>query len=129
MLIVVFIFLQPKYLCINFVRFYWKQASAVGGTEAGKAKILRNVSFPKVFDLFEFCTDELKESLMQGRNMEAENRAKEDAANLTGKEEEEKKQAAAAGGDVEMEEEKKEDESVQKKKLVGDAAKAARAAE
>ena len=87
------------------------------------------MSFPKVFDLFEFCTDELKESLMQGRNMEAENRAKEDAANLTGKEEEEKKQAAAAGGDVEMEEEKKEDESMQKKKLVGDAAKAARAAE
>ena len=102
----------------------------MGGTEAGKAKILRNVSFPKVFDLFEFCSDELKESLMQGRNMEAENRAKEDADNLAGKEEEEKKSAAAnAGGDVEMEEEKKEDDSVQKKKLVGDAAKAARQAE
>jgi len=54
----------PKYLCVNFVRFYWKQASNVGGTEAGKAKILRQVTFPKVFDIFEFCSDELKESLL-----------------------------------------------------------------
>ena len=52
--------LQPKYLCVNFLRFYWKQASAAAGTEAGKAKILRSVMFPKVFDLFELCTDELK---------------------------------------------------------------------
>ena len=52
--------LQPKYLCVNFLRFYWKQASAASGTEAGKAKILRSVLFPKVFDIFEFCTDELK---------------------------------------------------------------------
>lgn len=65
---------QPKYLCVNFVRFYWKQASNTGGTEAGKAKILRNVSFPKVFDIFEFCTDELKESLLQGRELETKNR-------------------------------------------------------
>lgn len=46
----------PKYLCVNFVRFYWKQASGVAGTDAGKAKILRNVAFPKVFDIFEFCS-------------------------------------------------------------------------
>lgn len=53
-------FLQPKYLAVNFLRFYWKQASAAAGTDAGKAKILRSVLFPKVFDIFEFCTDELK---------------------------------------------------------------------
>lgn len=50
----------PKYLAVNFLRFYWKQASAAAGTDAGKAKILRSVLFPKVFDIFEFCTDELK---------------------------------------------------------------------
>ena len=92
-------FLQPKYLCVNFLRFYWKQASAAAGTEAGKAKILRSVLFPKVFDVFEFCTDELKQSLLQGRELEAQNRTKEDEVRLAGLEEEEKK-AAAAGGDV-----------------------------
>jgi ubiquitin carboxyl-terminal hydrolase 14 len=87
------------------LRFYWKEASAVGGTDAGKAKILRQVTFPKVFDLFEFCTDELKTSLLQGRNLDA-----------------------AAGGDVEMadEEEKKEEAP---KKLVGAMAKAAKVQE
>ena len=95
---------QPKYLCVNFVRFYWKQASGVAGTEAGKAKILKNVSFPKVFDIFEFCSDQLKESLLQGRALETDNRAKEDAVILEGKQEEAKQ------ADVEMtnEEETKE---------------------
>lgn len=99
--------MQPKYLCVNFMRFYWKQASAVGGTDAGKAKILRNVAFPKVFDIFEFATDELKQSLLQGRELETTNRGKEDADRLAGKDaaEEEKKRAEAgnsAQADVEM---------------------------
>ena len=123
---------------MNFVRFYWKQASNVGGTEAGKAKILRQVTFPKVFDLFEFCTDELKESLLQGRELETQNRAKEDEAKLDGKtteaaaatNNEETKQAV--GADVEMadgaEEEKKEG-TREEKQLVGAAAKAKRVME
>ena len=104
---------------MNFVRFYWKQASNAGGTEAGKAKILRNVSFPKVFDIFEFCTDELKQSLLQGRELETKNRETEDAIRLEGREEEKK------GEDVEMadEEEKKD---AQPKRLVGALAKAAK---
>lgn len=31
----------PGYLTVQFMRFYWKQESNVGGTKAGKAKILR----------------------------------------------------------------------------------------
>lgn len=61
---------------------------------------MRNVSFPKVFDVFEFCTDELKASLLHGRELESQNRAKEDEANLAGREEEEKK--SAANEDVKM---------------------------
>ncbi len=53
----------PSYLTVQFVRFYWKKASAVAGTKEGKAKILRNVAFPKVFDIYEFCTEELKKGL------------------------------------------------------------------
>jgi len=42
----------------------------VAGTDAGKAKILRSVLYPKVWDIFEFCSDELKTSLLQGRELE-----------------------------------------------------------
>ena len=83
---------QPKYLCVNFMRFYWKQASAAAGTEAGKAKILRSVLFPKVFDIFDFCSDELKQSLLQGRALEIANREREDNERLAGQ------SAAGEGG-------------------------------
>ena len=61
----------PRYLCINFIRFYWKGAAELSGNEAGKAKILRKVMFPKVFDIYDFCTDELKQSLKEGRELES----------------------------------------------------------
>jgi len=57
----------PSYITIQFVRFYWKKESTQSGTKAGKAKILRNVAFPKVLDLYEFCSDDLKKSLDYGR--------------------------------------------------------------
>ena len=80
----------PSYLSIQFVRFYWKKQSVVGGTEAGKAKILRSVAYPRVFDLYNFCSDELKKSLDHGRDFEQKLRAEEDKAKLEGKQ----KQAA-----------------------------------
>ena len=61
-----------------------------------------------MFDIFEFCTDELKQSLLQGRELEAANREQEDSARLAGLEEEKKQEEAkggaaqAEGGDVEM---------------------------
>jgi ubiquitin carboxyl-terminal hydrolase 14 len=71
-------------LTIQFVRFYWKKESALSGTKAGKAKILRNVSFPKVLDIYDFCTDELKKSLDLGREFERKLREEEDTKRLTG---------------------------------------------
>ena len=65
----------PNYLCVQFVRFYWKKESAVGGTKAGKAKILRSVMYPKVFDIYSHCSDELKKSLDLGREFEQKLRA------------------------------------------------------
>lgn len=61
----------PSYLCVQFVRFYWKQGSDVQDTKAGKAKILRSVSFPMTLDVFEFCTDALQASLKLGRDFES----------------------------------------------------------
>lgn len=52
----------PPFLIVQFVRFFWKSAENV------KAKILRNVSFPTQLDVFDFCTDELKEKLTVKRN-------------------------------------------------------------
>ena len=49
----------PSYLCIQFVRFYWKKESNVGGTKAGKAKILRSVAYPRLFDAYHFCSKSL----------------------------------------------------------------------
>ena len=50
----------PKYLTVQKIRFIWREKDEGTNTEARKAKILRNVAFPKVFDVFEFCTDKLK---------------------------------------------------------------------
>jgi len=52
----------PPYIALNFVRFFWKQ------TEKVKAKILRPVSFPiDMMDMYNFCTEELKEELKPRR--------------------------------------------------------------
>lgn len=93
----------PRYLCINFIRFYWKAEAESSGTKAGKAKILRRVVFPKVLDIYEYCSDELKAKLMEGRNLDSKLREEEDNKALTGQEEEKKED----NGDVDMKDESK----------------------
>ena len=66
------------------MRFYWKKESSLAGTKAGKSKILRNVSFPKDLDIYEFCTPELKKSLDLGREFERKLRQEEDERRLQG---------------------------------------------
>ncbi len=75
-------------MTIHFVRFYWKKESSVSGTKAGKAKILRNVAFPKVLDVYELCSEELKKSLDLGREFDRKQREEEDNRILAGKEKE-----------------------------------------
>lgn len=57
-------------MCVQLNRFFWKKDSAVAGTKGGKSKILRNVAFPLVFDVYDYCTDDLKASLKHGRDYE-----------------------------------------------------------
>lgn len=106
----------PSYLCVQFVRFYWKKESNVGGTKAGRAKILRSVMYPRILDIYKFCTPDLMKSLDHGRQFEAKIREEEDAARLAGikKAEEESKP---------QDKEETEDEANARKKLVGAAAK------
>ncbi|RKO97100.1 hypothetical protein CXG81DRAFT_13055 [Caulochytrium protostelioides] len=47
----------PKYLAVSFVRFQWKADKKL------KAKILKRVQFPKVLDMTELCTPELRAKL------------------------------------------------------------------
>ncbi|KAK9741336.1 hypothetical protein RND81_03G098400 [Saponaria officinalis] len=47
----------PRYLTIQFVRFFWKRESNQ------KAKILRKVDYPLELDVFDLCSDELKKKL------------------------------------------------------------------
>lgn len=50
----------PGYLTVNFVRFYYKQANQSAGTEAGKAKILKSVAFPRTLDVYDYCSKDLQ---------------------------------------------------------------------
>jgi ubiquitin carboxyl-terminal hydrolase 14 len=51
----------PAYLCIQMVRFFYKEKEQIN------AKILKDVKFPKILDVFELCTPELKERLAPKR--------------------------------------------------------------
>lgn len=60
----------PSYLAVQMMRFFWKSKSESSRTEATKSKILRSVAFPKILDISEFCTDELKAALEKGKQYE-----------------------------------------------------------
>lgn len=51
----------PKYLTIQFVRFYWRRDTQKN------SKILRKVTFPLNLDLGDLCTDELQSSMAPAR--------------------------------------------------------------
>jgi len=53
----------PYYLGIQFVRFWWKPEAQI------KAKICRPVEFPFVLDVFDLCTEALKQKLSEHRKI------------------------------------------------------------
>jgi len=69
----------PGYLCVQMVRFFYKEKGQVN------AKILKDVKFPLAFDTYELCTPELQERLKPVRDaFEADEEAKAEAA-MTGR--------------------------------------------
>ena len=98
------------------MRFYWKKESNVGGTKAGKAKILRSVMYPRVFDVYNFCSPDLKKSLDHGREFDAKIREEEDKMRLEGLKKAQEDSKPEKDGET-------EEEAEQRKKLVGQAAK------
>ncbi|KAI5001086.1 hypothetical protein ZWY2020_011045 [Hordeum vulgare] len=53
----------PRYLTVQFVRFFWKRESNQ------KAEILRKVDYPLELDVYDFCSDELKLKLQTPRQV------------------------------------------------------------
>lgn len=51
----------PAYLCVQLVRFFYKEKEKVS------AKILKDVKFPMVLDLFELCTLDMQKKLISIR--------------------------------------------------------------
>ena len=54
----------PRYLCIQYVRFYWKTRTPTAhDPSTGTAcKMKRRVQFTDQLDLFKFCNDEVKKN-------------------------------------------------------------------
>lgn len=53
----------PGYLCISLVRFYYKEKEKVS------AKVLKDVKFPMMLDVFDLCTTELQQKLIPRREL------------------------------------------------------------
>ncbi|XP_034903894.1 ubiquitin carboxyl-terminal hydrolase 7 isoform X1 [Populus alba] len=53
----------PRYLTVQFVRFFWKRESNQ------KAKILRKVDYPLQLDVYDFCSDDLCKKLEAPRQI------------------------------------------------------------
>ncbi|KAI0886054.1 cysteine proteinase [Annulohypoxylon maeteangense] len=117
----------PKYLTVQFVRFFWKRETQK------KAKIMRKVTFPHELDLVEFCDDKLKgmlipvrdkvrevrkdeEDIERARKRRKRNDAGDDPADVPGgkgaKKNDTKAAGASADGDVEMTESYKTDAEI-----------------
>ncbi|KPM35675.1 hypothetical protein AK830_g10899 [Neonectria ditissima] len=105
----------PKYLTVQFVRFFWKRETQK------KAKIMRKVTFPEELDIVEFCSDELKNALVPVRDKVREIRKDEEdieRARKRKKRTHDQAMADVAGGaGLPSEKEKKEaDDKAAKKK-------------
>lgn len=65
----------PGYLCVQLVRFFYKEREKVS------AKVLKDVKFPIILDVFDLCTSDLQKKLVSQRELfriqdEEENKVK-----------------------------------------------------
>ena len=90
----------PRYLCLQYMRFYWKSREATThDTSTGTAcKMKRRVQFADTMDMFKFCSDDLQKSLRVARE-----------ASINLKEHEAAEKASASASKSEKEGETKDD--------------------
>ncbi len=82
----------PRYLCVQFMRFFWKATPDSQDHAGVKCKSLRTVTFPETLDMFDFCNKVLQDRLMITREKDVdeilgknEGKAGEDGNGKTGK--------------------------------------------
>ncbi|KAL6972734.1 deubiquitinating enzyme [Sarracenia purpurea var. burkii] len=80
----------PRYLTIQFVRFFWKRESNQ------KAKILRKVDYPVELDVYDLCSDDLRKKLEAPRRILREEEGKKLGLKTN------EKSSGSVGKDVEM---------------------------
>eukprot|EP00611_Tribonema_gayanum_P012172 TRINITY_DN22822_c0_g1_i1.p1 TRINITY_DN22822_c0_g1~~TRINITY_DN22822_c0_g1_i1.p1 ORF type:complete len:617 (-),score=235.18 TRINITY_DN22822_c0_g1_i1:454-2232(-) len=101
----------PRYLCVQFMRFFWKATPDSQDHAGVKCKIMKPVSFPNILDTYDFCTEELQKVLAIPRaKVDADILAKEkakEASTATGESEAKKHKVDDDGGKEESKEESK----------------------
>jgi len=58
----------PPILTVQFGRFYWKATPDSQDHAGVKCKVMKPVTFNSVFDVYDFCTDEVKKELKKSRD-------------------------------------------------------------
>jgi ubiquitin carboxyl-terminal hydrolase 14 len=57
----------PKFICVQFMRFFWKPTPDNLDHAGIKCKILRPVSYSEVLDVYDFCSEALQTELRSRR--------------------------------------------------------------
>ena len=60
----------PRYLCVHFMRFFWKATPDSRDHQGVKCKIMRSVAFPDKMDVFPLCAPSLQAHLKSNRDAE-----------------------------------------------------------
>eukprot|EP01006_Ploeotia_vitrea_P036592 TRINITY_DN66035_c7_g2_i1.p1 TRINITY_DN66035_c7_g2~~TRINITY_DN66035_c7_g2_i1.p1 ORF type:complete len:551 (-),score=21.62 TRINITY_DN66035_c7_g2_i1:145-1797(-) len=60
----------PKYICVQFMRFFWKPTPDSREHAGVKCKIMRPVTFPENFDVYPLCNDALQKQMKINRELE-----------------------------------------------------------
>jgi len=61
----------PPVLVVQFGRFYWKETPDSQDHAGVKCKIMKKVAFSSTLDVYDFCTDSVREILKQSRDKAA----------------------------------------------------------
>lgn len=100
----------PPYLIVHFARFEWVQTTEGLQVKSGRAKICRKVNFSQNFDVFDFCSEKLKNELSVARSILSKRKGEELMKGRGKSEEKGKKKSSKM--DTEEEKEKKETENL-----------------
>lgn len=69
----------PNYLLTQMVRFFWKKADDLPHSKPTAAKICKSIDFSHKIDIFDYCTENLKATLLKGREaLEAQKKKEEE---------------------------------------------------